>query len=758
MRNPKVTVTLPDRSRQATPDSARQQVIPPPRRTEQGKADAQRARQGRAPESTKESADDTAPPAQAAPGAQSPQPSAPTLGTSFLGVADNGWIPPDPTIAAGRNHVVVGANGNVNIFKKNGTMAQSQTLQAFFSPLGTEHNDVFDPWLAYDPYIDRFWIIAVSGRTSTFNNVVLGVSRSNDVTEGWNLFELDTTLNGGTDTSNWCDYPKLGFDAQAIYITCNMFNNSDDFQYSKIRVMTKSQLVNNSSTIRWWDFWDRTEGCFLFICSRSFTMQPAQMLGATASDGMILVDAHGGGGNGSTLEVWRITNPQNCCTANPSAPNIQQTSHGVGSYAPPPLAQQLNSTTGIDAGDSRLLYAVWQGGKLFTGHSIAWNSGADSRAGYYELNVASYPTVSTLQDVAFGLDGFDYYYPAVAPNSGGNKTMVFSRSGSSEFASARYVGIDSSGNTDSSATLRAGQSAYNQNRWGDYLGASPDPDGTGVWIAGQFAAATQDDWGVQVGLTHEGAPPIPFNDDFASAQLVSGTNSSVNGTNRNAAREFGEPDHLPTSSSLGSLSVWYRWTAPSTGSVNVNTCTSDFDTTLAAYTGSTLGSLSQVASDDDGCDAPNGSGSQVSFNALAGTTYRIAVGGFSSASEGTFTFRLIDTQPPRVANVVPAENARGIARATNVNAGFSEAMRPDTVDETSFSLFRAGSTTRIGATYTYDVANNRATLNPNNNLSRGTRYKAVVTSAALDLAGNQLDQDPAVSGNQQKEWFFTIRN
>jgi hypothetical protein len=217
---------------------------------------------------------------------------------------------------------------------------------------------VFDPWLAYDPHINRFWIIAVSGRTSTFNNVVLGVSRSSDVTQGWNLYELDTTLNGGTDTSNWCDYPKLGFDAQAIYITCNMFNDSDDFQYSKIRVMTKSQLTSNASTIRWWDFWDRTEGCFLFFCSRSFTIQPAQMLGASASDGEFLVDAHGGGGDGSTLEVWRITNPQNCCTATPSAPNIQQMSHDVGDYSPPPLAEQLNSTTGIDAGDSRLLYAV----------------------------------------------------------------------------------------------------------------------------------------------------------------------------------------------------------------------------------------------------------------------------------------------------------------------------------------------------------------------------------------------------------------
>jgi hypothetical protein len=60
---------------------------------------------------------------------------------------------------------------------------------------------------------------------------------------------------------------------------------------------------------------------------------------------------------------------------------------------------------------------------------------------------------------------------------------------------------------------------------------------------------------------------------------------------------------------------------------------------------------------------------------------------------------------------------------------------------------------------TYDPNTNKAILNPNADLRRGTRYKAAVTTGAQDLAGNRLDQDQDPSnGLQQMGWSFTIRN
>jgi subtilisin-like proprotein convertase family protein len=95
---------------------------------------------------------------------------------------------------------------------------------------------------------------------------------------------------------------------------------------------------------------------------------------------------------------------------------------------------------------------------------------------------------------------------------------------------------------------------------------------------------------------------------------------------------------------------------------------------------------------------------------------------------------------------------------TNVSATFSEAMRPGSINRNTFELFKAGTTTRIGATVNYDGMGGRALLNPNSNLRPGSRYEAVVTTGAKDLSGNGLDQKPGVAGNQQKVWFFTTRN
>jgi len=54
-----------------------------------------------------------------------------------------------------------------------------------------------------------------------------------------------------------------------------------------------------------------------------------------------------------------------------------------------------------------------------------------------------------------------------------------------------------------------------------------------------------------------------------------------------------------------------------------------------------------------------------------------------------------------------------------------------------------------------------ATLNPfgtstTTHLARGTKYKAVITTGARDVAGNQLDQNSTLSGLQQKAWTFTV--
>ncbi|MGA1213188.1 MAG: S8 family peptidase, partial [Solirubrobacterales bacterium] len=130
------------------------------------------------------------------------------------------------------------------------------------------------------------------------------------------------------------------------------------------------------------------------------------------------------------------------------------------------------------------------------------------------------------------------------------------------------------------------------------------------------------------------APDPPANDDFADAASL--FLAATSGTNIGATRETGEPLHGWNAS----RSVWYSWTAPADGTLTISTEGSDYDTILAAYAGSSLGSLVQRAANDD-----NGSGglwSRVTFEVMAGTTYRVVVDGYYGAAgtiylSGSFT-------------------------------------------------------------------------------------------------------------------------
>lgn len=127
-------------------------------------------------------------------------------------------------------------------------------------------------------------------------------------------------------------------------------------------------------------------------------------------------------------------------------------------------------------------------------------------------------------------------------------------------------------------------------------------------------------------LTLELSVP-PVNDNFAGAEVLTGTSDTASGDSSNASDEPDEPDHLGYG---GFDSVWFSWTAPSSGTAEIDTCGSSFDTFLTVYTGSSLGSLSQVTGNDDGASC--GPGSELTFSAVSGTTYRIVIDGYGGGA------------------------------------------------------------------------------------------------------------------------------
>src|SRR6266542_2347195 len=134
------------------------------------------------------------------------------------------------------------------------------------------------------------------------------------------------------------------------------------------------------------------------------------------------------------------------------------------------------------------------------------------------------------------------------------------------------------------------------------------------------------------------------NDAFAAAKPISGDRGSVHGTVLGATKETGEPNH---GGQPGGTSVWYRWTAPASYRVQFDTEGSDFDTLLGVYTGGNVSALTTVVTDND-----SGSYriSRVIFDAVAGTTYQLAVDKVYGSND-TFELRWAPyTEPLRPPN------------------------------------------------------------------------------------------------------------
>jgi len=136
-----------------------------------------------------------------------------------------------------------------------------------------------------------------------------------------------------------------------------------------------------------------------------------------------------------------------------------------------------------------------------------------------------------------------------------------------------------------------------------------------------------------VTLTMQVIPP-PANDDFAQATPITSLPFSNSVDSTAAGFQANEP--TPSCGSMDGT-VWYAFTPSTAGSYTASLPYTGLYTGVAAYSGSGLGSLSEI-----GCRSIY---QPLTFHANAGTTYYFQVGGFGSG-RGTLSFQLDVAQAP----------------------------------------------------------------------------------------------------------------
>lgn len=218
---------------------------------------------------------------------------------------------------------------------------------------------------------------------------------------------------------------------------------------------------------------------------------------------------------------------------------------------------------------------------------------------------------------------------ALAPNTGTLAGMITDDPSGAALGGAWVIAIGPAGIAGGAVTASDGSYTIAGLAPGTYRATAVDPVGGRAQEyfddSPDFGGATP--FNITAGTTATVnaalAQAPPPNDAFANAQVLSGANGTVAGANAGATKESGEPNH---GGQAGGGSIWYRWTAPATGTATVTTCGSDFDTLLGAYTGTAVNGLTTLSGNDDAC----GVQSAVSFGATAGVTYRVAVDGYAN--------------------------------------------------------------------------------------------------------------------------------
>ena len=126
------------------------------------------------------------------------------------------------------------------------------------------------------------------------------------------------------------------------------------------------------------------------------------------------------------------------------------------------------------------------------------------------------------------------------------------------------------------------------------------------------------------------SPGSISNDDIGSALVIDSFPFSVTLDTTKASTSADDPN-MGIGAGTNSNTVWFRMIAPSDGGISADTSGSNYDTVLAAYTGS-RGNLNLVASNDD--SALGTVTSHISFNVHAGETYYLEVAQYGAISRG----------------------------------------------------------------------------------------------------------------------------
>ncbi len=493
----------------------------------------------------------------------------PELGASFDGLnfhdqryANRGnqfsVEPPDQALCAGNGFVLESVNDVLRIYDTSGQpLTGVVDLNTFYGyapaidrATGRYGPSLTDPTCYFDPDTQRWFHVVLTldrvGTTSALagtNHLDIAVSQTADPTGAWNVYRIPVQNDGTEGTPNHgckngpClgDYPHIGADANAFFITTNEFAVFGSGYYgSQVYAVSKRALAAGASSVN----------AVLFDTADPSVPAPGFTVWPAISAGGVYAGGNGGteyflsseavfedSGTSNVIFVWRVTHTS-AIDSDPSALALDVFAAGVNTYSEPPgrvvqragdvpLRDCIADTTVLEgygttcgrlvgsgaprndpiskvaASDSRMQQVYYANGKLWGALETSVDVAGATQAGiaYYVLEPRSGVVFA---QGTLALEGNSLTYPSVAVTGSGRGAIAFTVLGPDHFPSAGYAGLDAKIGAGEIHVAAAGvgpQDGFtgympfsNRPRWGDYGAAATD--GSRLWLASEYIAQT----------------------------------------------------------------------------------------------------------------------------------------------------------------------------------------------------------------------------------------------------------------------------
>lgn len=413
--------------------------------------------------------------------------------TDFPGInslnAFCGCEPPDTHAAAGPNHIVEVVNTAIAVYEKDGTevMAPQSFLTFFDDSIIAGETFNFDPVVAYMEDVGRFAVAVLSGAQAGAQetDLLLAVSDSSDPTGGWT--EQHRIDFGTISPGLFADYPKIGWNADGLFVTLNMFGNFFD-DVNIVSIDKDSIVDNNRDTFT------------SFITERPgnhFTMAAATIHDGAADGPMWYVSETSLGG---TKNAVRVVRQDDAVSASPLYSSFIVP---VGTYQSGSLPNAPQPGGSRRSNDTRMLHAELRGTRLFAAHTVPIDGLPKAR--WYEFDVSNPNAPTLVQEVTIDPGaGIATYFPSIAVNAAGDVGVTYMQSSTEEFTSM-YVSGQPAGAPLGSSTLpqlvMAGNQTFPGSRSGDYSGITVDPVTDTFWAANEVSLSGSPDprWSTHIG-------------------------------------------------------------------------------------------------------------------------------------------------------------------------------------------------------------------------------------------------------------------